>query len=181
VIVVRPATPEDAVAVAAVHDAAFGGSAESRIVAMIAASPEHLPDLSLVAVEADADAGAVLGHVLVSRAWLAPGDARPDVPILVLGPIGVVPERQGEGIGSALMAAALGGIRARGGERVVVLLGHPGYYPRFGFAPGRAQGIEPPAPWPDRTWMALRLDGGYDTRGTVRLPAAFDEAGEAHD
>jgi predicted N-acetyltransferase YhbS len=57
---------------------------------------------------------------------------------------------------------------------LVALLGHATYYPRFGFEPARAIGIEPPRPWPDEHWLALRLAGWTPRlRGTVRYPPAF--------
>ena len=57
---------------------------------------------------------------------------------------------------------------------LVALLGHATYYPRFGFEPARAIGIEPPRPWPDESWLALRLPGWTpELRGTVRYPPAF--------
>ena len=65
------------------------------------------------------------------------------------------------------------------GEPVIVLLGHPAYYPRFGFESARALGIEPPSPrFPDAAWMARKLST-YDARwrGRVVYPPAFAESG----
>ncbi len=93
--------------------------------------------------------------------------------VLVLGPIGVLPARQTEGIGSGLMRRAIGAAVARA-EPLIALLGHPGYYPRFGFEPARRLGLEPPADWPDDAWMALRLPAWTpDLRGTVHYPPAY--------
>jgi putative acetyltransferase len=91
--------------------------------------------LSLVA-EFD---GAVVGHVCCTRATLLPGGH----PVLGLGPLGVRPAHQRLGVGSALMHAVLGAADALD-EPLVVLLGHRGYYPRFGFVPAAELGIEPP-------------------------------------
>jgi putative acetyltransferase len=116
--------------------------------------------------------GHVVGHCLCSRAWLDGSH-----PIIVLGPIGVHPDVQGRGIGGALVRASIAAAEAAG-ERLVVLLGHPTYYPRFGFRSARGLGILPPVEgWSDAAWMALPLRGwdatGPVARGTVRLPAAF--------
>ncbi len=58
----------------------------------------------------------------------------------------------------------------------LVLLGHPLYYPRFGFEPARGTGLEPPAEaWPDAAWMARLLPAWTDAmRGTVRYHEAFE-------
>lgn len=127
-----------------------------------------LPDLSLVA-EPD---GRIVGHVLVSRGFVERRVGRP-LPILVLGPIAVHPVRQRAGIGAALMRRAIGRAVTRA-EPLIALLGHASWYPRFGFEPARALGLEPPEAWPDEAWMALRLPPWTpELRGTVRYPEAF--------
>jgi putative acetyltransferase len=157
---IRPATEDDQRAIRAVHDAAFEGTLEGDIAAALRASGEDR--ISLVATEGEA----IVGHVVLSEGRVG------DTPVLCLGPIGVLPEHQGRGTGSALMRAAL----ARAAESsagLVVLVGHPGYYPRFGFEPARALGLE--CKWDlDEPWMALRLPR-YDPalRGLVRYPPAF--------
>lgn len=167
---VRPETARDAAAIRAVHDAAFGRSDESAIVDAVRSTSDFVPAFSLVAEDA---AGRVVGHVLMCRARVERGDA-PPLPILVLGPIGVVPAQQRRGVGTALMRAAIGTALAAA-EPAIVLLGHPTYYPRFGFEPARRFGLEPPLPWSDEAWMALRLPTWTaDLRGVVRLPPAFD-------
>lgn len=140
---------------------------EGRIVDALRGSPDAVAGMSLVA-EVD---GRVVGHCVCSRAWLG------ERPILALGPIGVAPDVQRRGIGTALVRASIAAAEAAG-ERLIVLLGHPTYYPRFGFRPARALGIDPPVErWPDADWMALRLSRWDqripDSRATVRYPAAF--------
>jgi putative acetyltransferase len=63
------------------------------------------------------------------------------------------------------------------GHKVVIVLGHPGFYPRFGFSPARALGVEAPFDVPDEPWMALELQPGalQGVHGRVRYPHAFDE------
>jgi putative acetyltransferase len=127
------------------------------------------PELSLVAIDA---AGAIVGHCVTSVGDLV-GDDGVTRPILGLGPISVVPARQGEGIGAALLRATIVAAET-GGWPVIVLVGHPTYYPRFGFERARPLGLEPQQDWPDEAWMALRLAAWTpDLRGTMRFPAAF--------
>jgi putative acetyltransferase len=115
---------------------AFGSDEEPAIVEAVR---DEEGSFALVA-EAD---GELVGHVQLSRAWVG-GDA-----VLALGPIAVRPDRQGQGIGSALMAASLEEARARG-EVAVILLGSPAFYPRFGFEPAARFGLRNPRRRPGR-------------------------------
>lgn len=107
--------------------------------------------LSLVA-EHD---GKVLGHVMFTRSLLdAP---RRLVPVQVLSPVAVLPERQGQGIGSALISRGLEVMTERG-VPIVFLEGSPAYYARFGFRAGGGQGFRKPSlRIPDAAFQALRL------------------------
>ncbi|MGW9549495.1 GNAT family N-acetyltransferase [Citricoccus zhacaiensis] len=108
------------------------------------------PGLSLVAVED----GLVVGHVVATRAAVG------GRPALGLGPLSVHPDRQGSGIGSALMHTVLGAAEARG-EPLVGLLGEPAYYSRFGFAPAVSSGVISPDPsWGD--YFQVRTLTAYD-------------------
>lgn len=125
--------------------------------------------LSLVASR-DAE---VVGHCLCSRGWI--GGRRP---ILVLGPIAVLPVVQGQGIGGALVRAAIEAAH-QDGEVLIALVGHPSYYPRFGFVPARGLGLQPPVDtWPDAAWVALPLrlwdPAEPSAHGIVSYPPAFD-------
>lgn len=168
---IRPEAPGDEPAIRAVTDAAFAPSTEEgRIVDALRADPDAWqPELSLVAVDDD---GAVVGHVVISRGTLH-GEDGTTRPVLGLGPLSVDPARHGQGIGGALMRASIA--RAiTDGWPIIVLLGHADYYPRFGFGPARALGIEPPQAWSDAHWLALRLPAWTpDLRGTMRYPPAF--------
>jgi putative acetyltransferase len=167
---IRPERPDDAAAIRALHDAAFGGTDEGRIVDGVRGTDAWLADLSLVAV--DDATGEIVGHVLVSRGRVErPGS--PDRAILILGPIGVRLDRQRQGVGAALMRRAIELATAHD-EPAIVLLGHASYYPRFGFQRARPVGLEAPAAWPDEAWMVLRLPAWTRAlRGTVRFPAPF--------
>lgn len=166
----RPERAADREAVAAVHEAAFGRPDEARIPALVRETDAFVPSLSIVAE----DEGRVVGHVLVSLTVLVTesGEER-RVPLL--GPVGVLPERQGEGIGSALVRAA---VRTTDDlrEPLVILEGDPRFYGRFGFRPASRLGIAPPTELADEVFMALALHA-YDPelRGRIVYPPAFDE------
>ena len=168
---IRLETPGDEPGVRHVNLAAFTGPEEADIVDRIRReAPAGWQ--SLVALEAD---GRIVGHVLLSPCPVEDEDGDRLGEVLALGPIAVLPEVQRRGVGSALMATAMSLAVARA-VPAVVLLGHPSYYPRFGFEPAREVGLLPPAEaWPDAAWMARRLPAWTDTlRGTVRYPAAFE-------
>ncbi|MGH9224304.1 MAG: GNAT family N-acetyltransferase [Acidimicrobiales bacterium] len=141
-MLVRRERDGDATAIAAVTAAAFGTGegmpVEVVLVDRLRASEAWVPALSLVAVN---DTGEVIGHVLCTRAHV---DGEP---ALGLGPLSVHPDHQRRGVGSALMHAAVGAAEALD-EPLVVLLGDPAYYSRFGFQPAAEHGIIPPvAEW----------------------------------
>ena len=127
---------------------------------------------SLVATDAH---DVVVGHVLLSLGWLA-RDADEGRPVWMLGPIGVRPAHQRQGIGGALMRSAID-LAVERGQPVICLVGHDTYYPRFGFESGRSLGILPPNPdWSDAHWMALRLPAWTpDIRGTARYAPEFPD------
>jgi putative acetyltransferase len=98
------------------------------------------------------------------------------VELLALAPVAVRPGWQRQGIGGQLIRTGLESAAALV-FRAVVLIGHPTYYPRFGFTPARSFGLECPFPVPDEVFMALPLrPGGLDgVRGTIVYPPAFGE------
>jgi putative acetyltransferase len=129
---VRPERPEDFPGIRAVEEAAFGRPAEADLVDLCRVRGQAA--LSLVAV----DGGRVTGHILFTPLRLDP--PHPGWRGLGLGPVAVLPELQGTGIGSLLVNLGLEMCRT-GGYDFVVLLGDPGYYSRFGFIPGREFGL----------------------------------------
>jgi putative acetyltransferase len=102
------------------------------------------------------------------------GDDGGPVPILILSPLGVRPSEQNRGIGIALTRAGLALADERA-EPAVIVQGHPGYYPRFGFVRGRTIGVLPPAHLGaiDEAWMVRRRPGAPDVRGRVVYPQPF--------
>jgi putative acetyltransferase len=160
---IRPERPGDDDAIDRIHRAAFGRDAEPRLTRTLRADGDLIADLSLVA-ELD---GELVGHVAISRARVD------DRPALALGPIGVLPGRQRGGIGEALMRETIRRATAAG-EVLVVLIGHPEYYPRFGFVPASRLGIVAGFDVPDEAFMALELrPGGAGGGGRFAYPPAF--------
>ena len=162
---IRAEEAHDRAAIHAVNAAAFGTSAEANLVEAL--REQAAPLISLVALEGDA----VVGHILFSPVT-HPG--RPDLRIMGLAPMAVAPAHQRQGIGSALVRAGLEECRRLGFDAVVVL-GHPDYYPRFGFRPSTRFGIRSEYDVPEDVFMVLELVPGAlrDAPGIVRYHAAF--------
>jgi putative acetyltransferase len=138
------------------------------MVAAIRASEYYVPDLALVAEEE----GDIVGHVMFSYVRLAGPEG--EWSVLELAPLAVAPERQRDGIGGALVRAGIERAEARG-EPLVAVLGHPSYYPRFGFEPASTYGIEPPSPELVPAFFVLPLSR-YDARcrGRIAFPPVFE-------
>ncbi|MBI2826600.1 MAG: N-acetyltransferase [Planctomycetia bacterium] len=168
-VLIRPEGPADH---AAIHDCiamAFDRDDEARLVAALRASRWFIPELSLVAVRE----GRVVGHVLFSPIEIVHND-RPVADALALAPLAVRPEVQDQGIGSQLARAGLDTCRERG-NRLVIVVGHPTYYPRFGFKPAGPFGLECPFEVSDGAFMVCELVAGAvaNVRGLVRYPPPF--------
>lgn len=141
----------DAAGIRAINLSAFEGLSEADIVDRLRAA--HAPQLSLVA----AQGSELVGHILFSEVTVGEGRAARG---MGLAPMAVVPGHQNRGIGSAMVRRGLDILRAEGCPFVLVL-GHPGYYPRFGFVPASRYGIETEYPGvPDEAFMALELAPG---------------------
>jgi putative acetyltransferase len=168
-ITIRPETPADRAAIFEVNLRAFGQPAEATLVDGLRRDGDFIPELSLVAVVE----GRIAGHILFPPITIENPERR--VPALALAPMAVLPELQHQGIGSLLVKEGLAACRLLL-HRIVVVAGHPEYYPRFGFTPARARGIEAPFPVPDEAFMVIALlEGSLEgIHGTVRYPHAFD-------
>lgn len=168
-MIVRREQPDDQAAVFAVHAAAFSRDPgvpppEARLVDDLRSDGAAVPELSLVALDQDE----VVGHVMCSRGAVA------GRPLLGLGPLGVLPDRQRRGVGQALMHGVLAAADALG-EPAVVLLGDPRYYGRFGFVPSAPLGLLPPhAGWAQHFQVRRLTAWDGSVRGTYRYAAAFD-------
>ena len=147
-----------------VNEAAFGGAEEADLIESL--RREGVVLLSLVA----ALDGRIVGHILFSRMSIdTPSGAAAAV---ALAPLAVLPRYQRQGIGGKLIREGLDQLRGLG-ERLVIVVGHPDYYPRFGFSIAPARSLENPFP-PD-VFMALQLMPGVldGIEGRVRYPRAF--------
>jgi putative acetyltransferase len=136
--VIRVATEADWPTIPGIHRAAFAdeGDHVARLAAELHGRMDlYEPELSFVAEEDDA----VVGHVMNTWSWLEGGSPR----VLQLSPLGVLPEYQGRGHGSALVRASLDAVRARG-EPLLLVEGNPKYYGRFGFVRADELGLLPP-------------------------------------
>jgi putative acetyltransferase len=176
-IVIEPERPTDHEAIGDAVRAAFVDEPSvARLVELIRASPQYLPELALVARRD----GAVVGHVMISRAHLADDDSGLTHDVLTLSPLAVAPSAQGEGVGSALVRAVLA-LAERRPEPLVTLEGSPRYYPRFGFRDCREVGVAIDLPdWAPREAGQVYLLRSYSpaVRGRLVYPPAFDSYDE---
>ncbi len=165
-ISVRPECTADRAGVRRINEAAFPSPAEADLVDALRAEAD--PIISLVA----ADGGGLTGHIMFSPMQL---DGYSELKLMGLAPMAVTPDRQGTGIGSALVKAGLEACRAQDVAAIFVL-GHPGYYPRFGFVPAPPLGLNSVYDVPEDTFMLMELQSGAlaDKAGRVHYHPAFD-------
>lgn len=162
--IVRPETPADGAAVRRLNELAFGRADEARLV-------DRLRDSGVLAVSLVAEVeGRVAGHIAFSPVTGL------GAKVLGLAPMAVAPKWQGQGIGSRLVREGLAACRRTGAELVVVL-GHPGFYPRFGFVPAAPLGIGCEYAVPADAFMVTELVPGVlaGRRGVVRFRPEFAE------
>ncbi len=169
-VAIRPEEPEDAAQVRAVNELAFGQPAEADLVERLRRACSD--SLSLVAEEG----GVVVGHILFTPV-VVENEGGGHVVGMGLAPMAVLPARQRQGIGSELVRRGLGVLREHGCPFVVVV-GHPEYYPRFGFEPGSKHGLA--CQWqevPDAAFMVLVLDASAmeGVAGVARYRQEFGE------
>jgi putative acetyltransferase len=165
---IRFETDDDIAAIQTVNRLAFGREGEGLLVDALRARGAVI--CSLVAEEG----GAVVGHVLFSPAVL--DDEGRHTAVAGLGPVAVRPDFQRRGIGDALIRAGLAICRERG-YSLAVVLGHPDYYPRFGFRPSRPLGIRWEHNAPEAAFMVMELRAGAlaGARGIVHYQPEFDD------
>lgn len=165
-IIIRPEKAADFDAVRELNTLAFGGATEAALVDALREAAD--PIISLVAV----DDAQVVGHILFSPVTIESGDC--ESPALGLAPMAVLPDFQRQGVGSQLVRAGLRECQ-RIGANVVVVLGHPEYYPRFGFVPASQKGLSSEYRVPDDVFMVIELEPGAlkGRRGLVRYHPEF--------
>ena len=166
---IRPERTEDTESIRELTISAFQGDEEARLIAAIRASDYFIPELSLVAVETDR----IVGHILFSPITVE--SSGKSVNALALAPMAVVPEYQNKGIGTELVKHGLAACKKLG-YTIVIAVGHPEYYPRFGFKPARDYCLEAPFEVPDDAFLTLELVpcALKNVRGMVKYSPAFD-------
>ena len=166
---VRLEQPGDEAGIRETNELAFGEPLEARLVDTLRETADYL---SLVATID----GAVVGHILFTPVTI---DPPVDRRIAGLAPMAVRPEHQRSGIGGQLIRAGLEECR-RTGYSAVVVLGHPEYYPRFGFVPAHTFGLTCEFPSPPEAFMALELESAAlnGIRGLVRYRPVFSQVSE---
>lgn len=156
---------DDAASVLTLHDMVFGPGrfVRSGYLAREGAAPD--PKLSIAAWDGDR----LVGSIRFTPMVLAGQD--PAHAVLLLGPLAVVPERQGNGVGGKLIAAGLEAAREHG-HAIVFLLGPPAYYAKYGFSPVPAGQVRLTVPYDPVRLLALRLDGqGIETLKGILRPS----------
>lgn len=168
-LTIRSVLPDDEAAVRDLLLAAFPSGMESRLVENL----RHCGALVLEQVAVDGD-GDIAAHVAFSRVTPAAIGAGQGLQVACLAPVSVLPDRQRRGIGSALITASLMKLKDIG-EDLVLVLGPPSYFPRFGFDPGLAQKVQ--APYAGAAFMALALTdaGARDLPIEVAFATPFEE------
>jgi putative acetyltransferase len=163
-VIVRGEFPEDRAAIRFVNEETFGRRDEADLV-------DGLRNQGVVLASFVAEVEKrVVGHILFSRMSIE--TTGEPVSAVALAPVAVLPEQQGQGIGGKLIRHGLDWLRAQG-EQVVIVLGHPKYYPRFGFSTDKASSLA--SPFPPEAFMAIELSAGAldGVHGKVRYPDAF--------
>jgi putative acetyltransferase len=155
---------EERRAIHAVNEAAFGRRDEADLVDRL-----RTDGVTLLSLVAEAETG-IAGHLVFSRMSIV--TAGGSVPAVALAPMAVLPAHQRRGIGGRMIRRALEMLRERG-ERIVMVVGHPDYYPRFGFSSEMARCLK--SPFPPEVLMAIELSPGAleGVRGRLRYPDAF--------
>ena len=146
-VTIRPEITEDQQSIWNINQAAFEGDVEANLVDAL--RDEGFVEVSLVA-ESERE---IVGHILFSRVAIVTDSSRIDA--LSLAPMAVLPSHQRRGIGTKLVESGLAACREQG-HKIVTVLGHPEFYPRFGFSAEMAQKIESPFGGGE-AWMALEL------------------------
>nr|NQU90666.1 N-acetyltransferase [Bacteroidota bacterium] len=168
---IKSETKQDYRSITLINDDAFGQKTEGILINSLRMLEGYNPQLSLIAF---ADQTPV-GHILFFPVKIQTATASYEC--LSLAPIAVISEFQKEGIGGRLIKHGLKKAGELGYDSVFVL-GHPGYYPRFGFEKANTWGIGCPWEVPDEAWMAIELIAGSlkGKQGMVVFPTEYDEA-----
>ena len=147
----------------------FSDKKEHELVKRIRECDAFIPELSIVAVDKE-----IVGHIMLSKITIEQGGTTVDS--LALAPVSIAPSHQKKGIGGKLITAALEKAKELGYGSVVVL-GHPEYYPKFGFERASQWNIKAPFEVPDEVFMAMELreNALESVEGIVQYSSAFAE------
>jgi len=167
-LTIRLEIPGDVESIRYVNEQAFGQNAEAELIDKL--GKRGVLTISLVAIQD----GEIVGHILFSPVVVESEGSSFEA--IALAPMAVLPAYQRKGIGSQMVRAGLEECR-RLGHEIVVVLGHPDYYPRFGFVPAKQKGIDCEFEVPEEAWMILELREGAlaGRRGIVRFQPEFNE------
>ncbi len=164
-MIIRQTTELDLDAIRKVQESAFGQADEARLTLDLLADPSAAPQISLLAILQDKPQG----HILFTRAGITEEEG---IAASILAPLAIIPDAQGKGVGGELIRHGLRHLTDQNTDLVFVL-GHPGYYTRFGFRPACEQGLKAPFPIPPEhadAWMVREMKEGIlgSVRGSVK-------------
>jgi putative acetyltransferase len=168
-MLIRGESPEDVVTIDRVNREAFGGDVEARLVKAL--RHERAVIASLVAID---EIGQVVGHILFSPVTII--SASHEMRVASLAPMAVIPARQRTGIGSMLVRRGLQECK-RAGYRAAIVVGHPSYYPRFGFSSALVANLNNPFAKGD-AFMGIELAQGSLSgvdEGEIVYPEAYNQ------
>lgn len=170
-LILRPERPSDYQQIRELNFNAFGSYTEANLIERLRMHEEFIPELSIVAVEDSL----VQGYILFTPVSIV-DTGFIFQKCLTLAPVCVQPNKQKRGIGSALVREGLSSC-GKSGFTSVIVLGHPEYYPRFGFKPASLFAIKSPFPVKDPAFMALELlpNSLQNIRGTVEYLEPFND------
>jgi putative acetyltransferase len=163
-----PERSTDYLEIAEVNNLAFGRENEAKLIDKIRNSDRFIPELSLVA-KLD---NKIVGHIMFSYIDFV---AEETTRVLALAPLAVLPKYQNRGIGNLLIKTGLE-IAKKTASPMIIVLGEPKFYNRFGFKPTIAYGIKSPFDIPDEYFMVIFLTNNIQNdRGKIIYPAAFND------
>lgn len=167
--VIRPENKEDYAQIRELNIQAFEQETEADLIDKLRKKEEFIEDFSMVC---DVE-GEIVGHILFYPVEII---GEKIFQTISLAPMSVLPEYQNQGIGTKLVQTGLSILKENGYKNVIVL-GHPDYYPKFGFEPASKFHIRFPAEVPDEAFMALELEEGslQNISGEVKYPHEFFE------
>lgn len=155
-LIIKKATNSDLNDVLRIETEAFGHSKESNLVKGLLKDDSAKPLLSLLAIDDDE----AVGHILFTKVKITGNEDA--LSAMILAPLAILPDAQGKGVGGKLIKEGLQEL-SKSKVDLVFVLGHPGYYPRYGFKPAGALGFEAPYPIAEKdagAWMVQELKPG---------------------